>query len=158
MSGEFDTLRRVAQEYCDLIEIVGDDQQGWLSRVASILPQLHAAIAAILALDKKGGSPAEADLELRFSLFSKLHRLLGEKDAYWMEYDLGHEECKSGSLADDLTDIYCELKQGLQLLDAGNADHESVLLSWREGYRIHWGKHLLDAERHLYELSSRGSL
>ena len=158
MSGEFDDLRRIAQEYCDLIEIVGEDQQGWLAKVANILPKLHAAIVTVLELDKKGGSPVEADLELRFSLFSKLHRLLGEKDAYWMEYDLGHEECKSGSLADDLTDIYCELKQGLKLLDTENADHESVLLGWREGYKIHWGKHLLDAERHLYELSSRGSL
>ena len=100
----------------------------------------------------------EANLEMRFSLFSKLHQLLGDKDAYWMEYDLGHEECRSGSLADDLTDIYCELKQGLHMLENEDADPDTVLLNWREGYKIHWGKHLLDAERHLYELSSRGNL
>ncbi|HID44135.1 MAG TPA: DUF5063 domain-containing protein [Chromatiaceae bacterium] len=158
MTEEFEVLRRVAREYCDVIEAVGEQEEGWLKRVVKILPQLHAAISAVLELEKSGGNPVEANLEMRFSLFSKLHQLLGEKDAYWMEYDLGHEECRSGSLADDLTDIYCELKQGLQMLENGGADPVTVLLNWREGYKIHWGKHLLDAERHLYELSSKGNL
>ncbi|WP_456406857.1 DUF5063 domain-containing protein [Thiolapillus sp.] len=158
MTREFETLQKVAREYCDLIEAVGDDEKDWLKRVVKVLPQLHAAISVILEHDEARGNPLEANLDVRFSLFSKLHQLLGEKDAYWMEYDLGHEECRSGSLADDLTDIYCELKQGLRMLEEEDADPEAVLLNWREGYKIHWGRHLLDAERHLYELSSRGSL
>lgn len=158
MTREFDNLHLVAREYCALIEAVGEDAQGWLKHVVQVLPQLHAAISAVLELDESRGNPLEANLDVRFSLFRKLHQILGEKDAYWMEYDLGHEECKSGSLADDLTDIYCELKQGLRMLEQENADPEVVLLNWREGYKIHWGRHLLDAERHLYELSSRGHL
>jgi hypothetical protein len=158
MTGEFETLYRVAKEYCDVIESVGEQERVWLKKVVRILPRLHAAVSAILEPEKSGGSPVDANLELRFSLFSKLHQLLGEKDAYWMEYDLGVDECRSGSLADDLTDIYCELKQGLHMLEDENTDPDIVLLNWREGYKIHWGRHLLDAERHLYELSSRGSL
>jgi len=158
MTEEFEVLHRVAREYCDVIEAVGEQEQGWLKKVVKILPRLHAAISAILEMEKSGGKPVEANLEKRFSLFSKLHQLLGDKDAYWMEYDLGNEECRSGSLADDLTDIYCELKQGLHMLENENADPDTVLLNWREGYKIHWGRHLLDAERHLYELSSRGNL
>ena len=158
MTQEFENLQRIAKEYCDLIEQIGENQQGWLKQVVQILPRLHAAISTVLEQDDARGNAVEANLDVRFSLFSKLHQMLGEKDAYWMEYDLGHEECKSGSLADDLTDIYCELKQGLRMLEEATADPDTVLLNWREGYRIHWGKHLLDAERHLYELSSRGSL
>ncbi len=158
MTREFENLYRAAREYCDIIEAVENDGQGWLRRVIQILPQLHAAVSAILEREESEGDLLEADLEVRFSLFSKLHQLLGEKDAYWMEYDLGHDECRSGSLADDLTDIYCELKHGLRMLEEENAEPDAVLLNWREGYKVHWGRHLLDAERHLYELSSRGNL
>lgn len=158
MTGEFENLYRVAREYCTIIEAVGENEQDWLKRVVQVLPRLHAAVTALLRLDDARANPLEPDLEVRFSLFSKLHQLLGEKDAYWMEYDLAHDECKSGSLADDLTDIYCELKQGLRMLEEEKAGPEEVLSNWRQGYKIHWGRHLLDAERHLYELSSRGNL
>ena len=158
MTAEFENLRRIASEYCRIIESVGNDRGEWLQQVFRILPQLHAAIAVVLEQESADGRPVEANLEQRFSLFTKLHQLLGEKDAYWMEYDLGHEECRSGSLADDLTDIYCELKQGLMLLEEEKSDPDGILRNWRAGYRIHWGKHLVDAERHLYDLSSRGHI
>jgi len=61
----------------------------------------------------------------------------------------------SGSLADDLTDIYCELKHGLKLM---RVEPGKALDDWRSGYHLHWGQHLLDAERHLYELKSQNQL
>lgn len=158
MTQNFDNLQSIARKYCDIIESVNDHNAAWLRDLFHLLPQLHAAITVFLEQGGNHGEHPEANLEVRFSLFSKLHQLLGEKDAYWMEYDLGHDECRSGSLADDLTDIYCELKQGLKLLDEEQADPDKVLITWREGYHIHWGRHLVDAERHLYELSARGAL
>jgi len=158
MNESFEQLRQLAEEYCQTIENVEEGDTGWLRRVFRLLPQLHAAIALFLEEDSREGAHSEANLEVRFALFSKLHRLLGERDAYWMEYDLGHEECRSGSLADDLTDIYCELKQGLKLLDEQQADPGNILQRWRQGFRVHWGRHLVDAERHLYDLSIRGAL
>jgi hypothetical protein len=76
-----------------------------------------------------------------------------------MEFDgAGGEQSKTGSLADDLTDIYCELKYGLTLLDAQPEDPDEAFEGWRTGYRVHWGQHLVDAERHLYSLQSRNKL
>ena len=89
---------------------------------------------------------------------TRLRDLLGERDSYWMEYDAGDEQCRSGSLADDLTDIYCELKYGLTLLDLQPDDPRSAFEGWRTGYRVHWGQHLLDAERHLYALQTSNRL
>ena len=60
-------------------------------------------------------------------------------------------------LADDLTDIYCELKHGLQRLERGN-DTRLTLGRWRSGFCKHWGQHVVDAERHLYALSARDRL
>ena len=76
-----------------------------------------------------------------------------------MEFDAAHDkQCMSGSLADDLTDIYCELKHGLRLLDANPPQTDLALDGWRRSYKAHWGQHLVDAERHLYALRARGEL
>jgi len=158
MSESFNRLRQLAEAYCTIIENVDETDSQWLLNVFRLLPQLHAAIAVFLEEDSREGGHTEANLEVRFALFSKLHQLLGERDAYWMEYDLGSEECRSGSLADDLTDIYCELKQGLKLLEEQRADPGNILHRWRKGYQVHWGRHLVDAERHLYDLSTRGAI
>ena len=159
MTSEFQTMLETVREYCRVIESIGEEgNRDWLKKVFRLLPQLHAAIAVQAGQEGKNGKPVEANLEIRFELFSKLHKLLGERDAYWMEYDTAHtDQDKSGSLADDLTDIYCELKHGLSLLDA-QEDPGRILGNWRQGYRVHWGRHLVDAERHLYELSAKNQL
>jgi hypothetical protein len=96
------------------------------------------------------------DLDARFELFSHLRGLLGERDGYWMEFDrVGDAEVMTGSLADDLTDIYCELKHGLRLIDS---DPRRALRGWREGFEDHWGQHLTDAQRHLSALAAQDRL
>ena len=94
-----------------------------------------------------------SDLDARFEIFAQLRSLLGSKDGYWMEFDVAQDgQFMTGSLADDLTDIYCELKHGLGVVDE---EPRRAFDGWRSGYRVHWGQHLVDAERHLYELRSR---
>ena len=149
---------KIAEEYCRLIESSGSGDHDWLARVFSLLPRLHAAITTEVKQNGQPVTPLDANLENRFELFTTMHQLLGEKDSYWMEYDLlQDEEHKSGSLADDLTDIYCELKFGLNQL-AQKQDTNRVLDNWKHGYLVHWGRHLVDAERHLYELSTKNQL
>ena len=158
MTENFRSMVEIAEEYCLVIESSGGDSQDWLARVFSLLPRLHAAIVAQMKHNGQTVTPLDANLENRFELFTALHRLLGERDAYWMEFDLlQDEEHKSGSLADDLTDIYCELKFGLNQLER-EQDSDQILGNWRLGYQVHWGRHLVDAERHLYELSTKNQL
>jgi len=156
MSLQTSELTRVAQTYCELIEGSSVENIGWLEQLANLLPRLHAAVAG-LEVERGGDEHAlTADLDARFELYTRLRRLLGQRDSYWMEYDVaGDGQSKSGSLADDLTDIYCELKHGLMLLEGRP---ERGLEQLRNGFRLHWGQHLVDAERHLYELRARGEL
>lgn len=146
----------VATAYCHLIEKAAETRppQGWLHEVAVLLPRINAAVTSL----EEGLQPEmreTPDIDARFDLFARLHELLGEIDAYWLEFDVsGDEACKSGSLADDLTDIYCELKSGLDLLGEtreGTGARQAAA-SWRTGYRRHWARHLLDAQRHLMDL------
>lgn len=156
MSPQAYELTQVAQTYCRLIEGSNGENNGWLEQLANLLPRLHAAVASLDGGIKNHNHALVADLDARFELYTHLRDLLGRRDSYWMEFDVaGDGQTKSGSLADDLTDIYCELKHGLKLLE-GTPD--IALEGWRNGFRMHWGQHLVDAERHLYELSVRGEL
>lgn len=158
----FTEFVQVAKQYCSLIDHVPEIGDDWLLPLCRLLPKLHAAVES---LRDPGGHDVLvelADLDARFELFSRLHEELGRRDSYWMEFDepvagdAGHEHSMSGSLADDLTDIYFELKRGLQLLEAVSADEVAHL--WQAGFQQHWGQHLVDAERHLYSLKVNNRL
>ena len=151
---QFMQLVETARSYCKLIDGVQDGKD-WLVPLFQMLPRLHAEVV-VLHNGLDGLFPPEiADFDDRFALFSRLRSWLGERDVYWLEYDhpddLGSDdEHRTGSLADDLTDIYFELKRGLNLLDS--VGPEEVAHLWEVGFKHHWGQHLVDAERHLYAL------
>lgn len=152
-----------ARSYCELFEGLDElnDEMGaaWLGQVARLLPRLHLAIADLGYQSKRNGLPmVRCDLDDRFELYTRLHGLLGDKDPYWMEYDLVDEQTKSGSLADDLTDIFCELKRGLEMLEGHPEEPSRALDALCCGFQVHWGQHLLDAQRHLYSLGAANQL
>jgi hypothetical protein len=157
MQNNIDELLAIARRYCTVIESLDDGNRDLLAQLNEILPRLHAAMTAV-PLPEEGAYDPSVDLDQRFELFSRLRRLLGDLDGYWMEYDVTPDRQEmSGSLADDLTDIYCELKNGLKLLN-GDVDTGATLGHWRTGFCKHWGQHVVDAERHLYTLTARDRL
>ena len=48
-----------------------------------------------------------------------------------------------GDLADDLADIWRDLKKGLVLYDAGRI--QAAVWEWRNGFNSHWGRHAAGA-------------
>jgi len=54
-------------------------------------------------------------------------------------------EAISGSLADDIADIYRDLKKGLELKETYPRQPEAAIWQWRFGFYSHWGKHAMDA-------------
>jgi hypothetical protein len=156
MSPQVHELKILAAHYCELVDCLNEGDTKGLDAVATLLPRLHAAVASLNLPDPQRGHYLSADLDARFELYSQLRNMLGDRDSYWMEFDVaGDEQNMSGSLADDLTDIYCELKNGLQFIDG---EPERTVEDWHKGYHLHWGQHLVDAERHLYELRARNQL
>ena len=147
----------VADSYCQLIDRTGRAPGNWLEMLFELMPRLHAAVTALNAYDTGEVPVSEVDLDERFELYSRLRKVLGERDSYWLEFDAAPEEMHmSGSLADDLTDIYFDLLLGLDLLD--EAWPQRAAQVWQSTYRLHWGQHLVDAERHLYALKVRNQL
>jgi hypothetical protein len=151
----------LARRYCDLIETSAHHRSfvsgPWLKDVATLLPRIQAAICSVSVPYSSTGRSESVDLDERFELFSRLRKLLADRDGYWLEFDRASEgtDGMTGSLADDLTDIYCELKLGLRLYDN---DPECAVTSWAWGFDSHWGRHLVDAERHLAVLAAEDRL
>lgn len=147
----------VAERYCKLIEGLADESDHWLESLYNLMPRLHSAVTLLNAYDTGDMQISSVDLDERFELYSELRKRLGERDSYWLEFDATPEELHmSGSLADDLTDIYFDLKQGLELM--AQAWPHRAAQAWQSSYRLHWGQHLVDAERHLYALRVRNQL
>ena len=146
----------LAQRYCQLIDASSAEHDTWLNEVADLLPRLHAAVNSLDQHPYGGEAILSPDLDARFELYSHLLELLGERDAYWLEFDqVGDSHAMTGSLADDLTDIYCELKHGLRTAEK---HPDQAAERWVVGFECHWGRHLADAERHLSTLKSRGQI
>ncbi|NHZ99416.1 DUF5063 domain-containing protein [Massilia sp. CCM 8734] len=68
--------------------------------------------------------------------------------------DVVCSEMMIGDLADDLADIWRNLKHGLNLLDGGNPD--AAVFQWRENFIIHWGSHAASA-LHVLQCWQQGS-
>jgi len=157
---QFMELVRTARDYCHLIDRI-PGREDWLSPLFQLLPRLHANVVAV---NDPGGADIgseQFDLDDRFDLFSKLRTRLGGRDVYWLEFDQPDDvstddDHRSGSLADDLTDIYFELKRGLRMLEDTGPDQ--VAHFWEVSFNRHWGQHLVDAERHLYALKVNNQL
>jgi hypothetical protein len=153
LSGDIAAL---ATAYCRLIEASGAPSVPWLSGIAELLPRLHAAVLSLDPEEGEDDEPLAADLDARFELYTHLRGLLGERDGYWLEFDrIGGHSAMTGSLADDLTDIYCELKHALRVHEIHPQLAER---GWYLGFAAHWGQHLVDAERHLSGLAAQGRL
>jgi len=150
-------MTSVADSFCQLVDRTGRAPGNWLVMLYELMPRLHAAVTALNNFDT-GDVPVDGvDLDERFELYSRLRKSLGDLDSYCLEFDAYPEEVHmTGSLADDLTDIYFDLLQGLELVD--DAWPQRAAQVWQSTYRLHWGQHLVDAERHLYALKVRDKL
>lgn len=115
-----------------------------------MLSRIHATIGLMDRGCQNKSFYDTADIEARFDMFCRLKRVLGDRDTY--EVNAAPGGLLYGSLADDFTDLYFELKRGLDLLHSDQGTLDDAMHMWREGYWWHWGQHLLDAERHLYHL------
>ncbi|HIL92097.1 MAG: DUF5063 domain-containing protein [Cycloclasticus sp.] len=145
-------LQSNAKRFCFLVENVHEfNSKEWLAEISLILPRIHAVMAMIDNPNKGECLFAVSDIDERFDLFCSLKKRLGEKDAYEVGDELADNEMY-GSLAGDLADLYFEIKRGLDLIQNGRENLPAALSLWRDGFFLHWGKHLIDAERHLYDL------
>jgi hypothetical protein len=152
----FSRMTFVAREYCELVDDINNmPTEQWLLRMADVLPRLHEAVRQLHTPPVEEINAAEPDIEVRFDLFSRIYQVVGERDGYSPDFDLQQlGQRLSGSLADDLTDIYFDLKKGIQLQESYPDKPALAIQVWQRSYQLHWRHHLEDAQRHFSDIKA----
>jgi len=153
----------IAQQFCALVDSVPRLDRGeLLVRLYRLLPQLISEAIALPNVElgddgdqaegtRKSAPPAKSRLshEQWTELYNRLRETLGDCDLYWQVFDPTKDnEAIHGSLADDVADIYRDLKEGLD--DIHLARSEDAIWEWRLGFSSHWGKHAIDSLRTIH--------
>lgn len=146
-------MRAAAERYCGVVERApGIDRQEFASGVQVALVGLLDAAGRLPEVE-----PSNVDLRDGPTLdewsnrFAAVQEVLGGWSGYWTTHSPTSEEGEPVllPLADDLADIWRDMKRGLLALDAGAAE-DDVIWEWRFGFRTHWGRHATEALRALH--------
>ena len=138
----------VAREYCEWVEAAPNPED--LLIVHRLLAELQ---LKALKLPDVWGEGEYVDVEDNRddweTIRNRLHDL--PLNRYWKVFDVfaDSEEPVFCTLADDLGDIYFDLKEGLYFFDQGN--EEEAIWRWRFAYFTHWGQHLTGAQTALHQ-------
>ncbi len=102
--------------------------------------------------DTTNVSDVPFDAEAWGELLRTLKQKLGPLDTYWGIFDsTTKSEPFQASLAGDLSEIYFDLKDNLQLEKTG-VPRGDLLWDLRESFQTHWGRHATDALKAMYDL------
>jgi len=153
-----DRFGALAQEFCSLVDSASQkDRTTLLVEIYRVLPRLiHEAMCLPMIKtaeeddESEGQSSSRPRVRITEEKWGELYHLLKEKlgdwDLYWQVFDpTTDKEAVCGTLADDIADIYRDLKEGLSLREEHLAPPKDIIWSWRLLYYSHWGKHAIDA-------------
>jgi hypothetical protein len=151
------TFACAVDDFCVLVErIEYQSPSQWLILIGQALLRLEGAITELERRVPDAPHTWSNDLEKRFELYCRIKDFLGLDDEYWSEADLiAGDGYMTGSLSDDIADIYFELKLGLVACQEDTLDRLEILKSWTSSYRHHWRQHLIDARKQLFEFKTR---
>lgn len=154
----FKRFHSVATEFCDVVDSASSlDRATLLSRLYEVLPRLvHEGIELpTISLSDDDTRNDARKTRMKDAEWGQLYQLLKEKlgdwDLYWQVFDPTKDsEAIRGSLADDIADIFRDVKEGLAR--QGVDSQRDAIWEWRCGYYSHWGQHAMDALRTIHFL------
>ncbi len=146
------SFREKAQEFCLPVESYARfSRKEFLSRIHTSLVDLYAAALRLPEVEWEEPVGGSLSAEVRHqTVYEPTYRALlgklGDTATYTEIFDPFENSAPiSGSLADDLADIYADLKDGLRILEQTRSV-TSAVWDWRFSFMHHWGiHHLADA-------------
>jgi hypothetical protein len=164
MTNDFNTLsslkfKKYAELYCALIEDREKYGLGtFLSACTRLFAQLYLKAEALPDLGKiiEERSGASITHEEWVPIYKGLSKYLGDYDLYSMvfdPFDSNNSRAISHTLADDLADIYRDLKKGLIDIERENGLlTANVVWDWKFSFESHWGRHLTNAMNAIHSI------
>lgn len=146
-----------AYRFCRLFEESPERPNVWCKDVLSALSKLYAAALELPEVTIEGAPdvPDIYDLAVKewSSVYSLVSNQLKSQRFYWHYFeptdpvDEPAKECSMGDLADDLADIYRDVKPGLNIWGSEHDEFlPSALFDWSHVLlETHWGIHAVSA-------------
>ena len=139
-----------AKQFCSIVDSASHMDRGeFVSQIYRVLPKL--IDQAIEMPDVEGSDREQRKSSPRVrheeweQFYNSLKEKLGDWDLYHQVFDPTHDnEAIVGTLADDIADIFGDLKEGLVFIEAAQASPEEAIWTWRLLFYSHWGKHAMD--------------
>lgn len=157
-------FKEIAEGYCTLLETVPDDKTLWIQKVLATLSHLYALAHNLPDIELPDDAPdISDDLNVTIAewkqVSDRVRSILGTQVGYWAYFDPTEppestDEPVFGNLADDLADIYKDIKPGLRAWATGDDRYlTSIILAWKfPPFGSHWGMHAVSALRALHPL------
>jgi hypothetical protein len=151
----------IARQYCALIDSTSNiEKSELLAKIYRILPSLIGEAIRLPEIDLAENEDSRSAGEYidKTEGFKKLYEMLkgkfGNDDIYSTVFDptIKDNEAIHGSLADDIADIYLDLKDGLTLVDKRADSLDTAIWDWRLLFYSHWGDHAMSALRTIHSL------
>jgi hypothetical protein len=141
-----DIFVREARTYCNFVENASNLSLADRLRTArERLLSLYSAVLSLPSVEPEDTvAPQTPDVPADWPGFE-------DKDVYWEVFDpYEHDDNQpvAGSLADDVLDVYRDIRRGLALWDA--SQRRNAIWEWRFHFDAHWGDHAVDALRALH--------
>ena len=142
-----------ARQYCSIVDSAATPERtNFLLQIYRALPKLI-SIAMALPRAHLGDDTANRQPNLRMTNeeWNNLYQSLKQRVEGWDLYKKVFDPTKIddepifGSLADDLADIYRDVKEGILVAEAGQVELQELIFEWRFSFYSHWGKHAIDA-------------
>ena len=145
MADPVEHLSMIARNYCAWVEAPPLPEEAEVKTALRLLADLSSAIMATpslgcgedIACERISGEEWGA-IYKRFASLPFNYYLTLFSPAKLLE-----QEPVVGDLADDLADMYRDIKEGLWLFDHGHS--VEAVWSWRDSFQTHWGRHATNA-------------
>lgn len=139
----------IARSYCAWAEGELGDPVDKMLRLRLLLAELH---LAALRLPEAGPGKNKTEVSIphdEWARYYKKFQALPVREYFDVFNPLRAETPVENSLADDLADIYRDVKAGLSLFEANY--RVEAAWEWRFLFQHHWGPHLVGAQRAIHE-------
>lgn len=149
----------VANEYCNFAEnAVSFPKRDFLQKSARILPLLYYKASLLPVMDsafEEGNEKYVTENQYEFIRLAIISKL-GSHNDYQEVYDPVYRESDEpsyGSLAEDIADIYQDLKDFIMVYRVGTVEiMQEALFEIRTRFEQYWGQRLVNALRVIHSL------
>ena len=143
-------FRTAAEQFCAWVEAPTEDAEGELHLAMRHVSELYMRAVTMPGADPDPSAPEAAlDKNDHKAAYERFGRL--PLQYYGEVFDtsrLPPEEATVGDLADDLLDIYTDVKGGLLYFAQGYP--EQAVFHWKFTWGVHWGRHATSALRAMH--------